>query len=155
MVAVPMFAPLGSCRIFMVLPLILTTLGYVEVHHTTFFPPKFSPNVPLCLLPCFGLLGCVWACWGAWGGLGPNCWFLARSLNAMGKSPRVGQIGVNRFFRLTTSLGTSKPMQSNCLTLLKQRHASSKLISFGHVACATEDVLVWTRRGSMWECDCL
>jgi len=99
MVDLPMFVPLGSCNIFMVLPLVLTMLGSVEVQHTTFPPPTFSPNVRLCIVPCFGLLGCVLACWGAWGGTGPNCWFLARSLNAKGKSPRVGQIGVNRFFR--------------------------------------------------------
>ena len=65
MVDLPTFVPLGSCRIFMELPLILTTLGYVDVQHTPFFPPKFWPNVRLHFAPCFGLLGCVLAFWGA------------------------------------------------------------------------------------------
>jgi len=64
-----------------------------------FFYPKCLPNVWLCIAPCFGILGCVLASWGAQEGTGPNCWFYPRSLNAKGKSPRVGQIGVNRFFR--------------------------------------------------------
>ena len=42
MVAVPTFVPLGSCRIFMVLPLILRKLGYVDVQDTSFFPPNFG-----------------------------------------------------------------------------------------------------------------
>ena len=42
MVAVPTFVPLGSCRIFMVLPLILRKLGYVDVEDTPFFPPDFG-----------------------------------------------------------------------------------------------------------------
>jgi len=40
MVALPIFVPLGSCRIFMELPLILTTLGYVVVQQTSFFTPS-------------------------------------------------------------------------------------------------------------------
>jgi len=65
MVDLPTFVPLGSCRIFMLLPLVLTTLGHVEVQHKTFFSPKFLPNVRLFFAPCFGLLGCVLVNWGA------------------------------------------------------------------------------------------
>ena len=42
---------------------------------------------------------CFWGLWDTEGGPVPFRFFLARSLNAKGKAPSVGQFGVNRFFR--------------------------------------------------------
>ena len=63
MVDLPTFVPLGSCRIFMELPLFLTRLGYVDVLYLPFFPPNFDQ-----MFDCTSYLVMVY--WGAFWSFG-------------------------------------------------------------------------------------